>query len=100
MANSKALDALHEFIQQPTEANASALVDIPVLHDVLTYEFALISQPNQGLPKDVLAICQWIFEQGTAVLGWLTKNISVLHGSDGGCVEKPWMEVSGSIQFN
>ncbi|KAJ7849341.1 hypothetical protein B0H13DRAFT_2285060 [Mycena leptocephala] len=73
MANSKALDALHEFIQQPTEANASALVDIPVLHDVLTYEFALISQPNQGLPKDVLAICQWILNKEQRCLAGLRK---------------------------
>ncbi|KAJ6477493.1 hypothetical protein DFH09DRAFT_951952 [Mycena vulgaris] len=93
MANSDALGALDDFIKSPTRINASALINIPVLYDVLEHEFGKINASNQEqeLPPDILAICRWIGERGKTVLGWLKKNIGALPNVSA-CIEKPWME--------
>ncbi|KAF7345027.1 hypothetical protein MVEN_01665500 [Mycena venus] len=52
MANLTALQALDVFLESPSRSNASAIIDIPVLHDVLMYKFE--KGPNLG--GDILDI--------------------------------------------
>ncbi|KAJ7075683.1 hypothetical protein B0H15DRAFT_925413 [Mycena belliarum] len=89
MANGSALEALQIFVKDPNRMNATALIDIPVLHEVLVYEF-----DNNGgaLPTDLIEVCIWILEKGNAVLRTLKKDIQPLKAAEGPVQEKPWME--------
>ncbi|KAJ7212387.1 hypothetical protein B0H12DRAFT_1033226, partial [Mycena haematopus] len=88
MANATTLKALDHFLNAPTQLNASALIDIPVLHDLLGYEFPL----GNPLSSEVLDVCQWIAERGRAVLGWLQKDIRPMPLIEDPSLEKPWTE--------
>jgi hypothetical protein len=88
MANSKAIEALDHFAEMPTKINTTALIDIPVLHDLLAYEFGL----GHALPKDILAVCQWLSEWARTVLGWLRKDFRHIPPITN--MEKPWTEVN------
>jgi hypothetical protein len=70
MVNSTALDVLDIFLGSPTPLNASALIDIPALHNLLAYEFSL----GRELSVEVLDICTWVADRARAVLSWLKKR--------------------------
>ncbi|KAJ7755079.1 hypothetical protein DFH07DRAFT_868554 [Mycena maculata] len=90
MANQDALKALDHFITSPTKRNTSALINIPVLHNLLAYEFSV----SNLLHEDVMAVCCWISERGRLVLGWLNSTIQPLSEKDVLITpEKPWTEV-------
>ncbi|KAJ7713123.1 hypothetical protein B0H14DRAFT_2413980 [Mycena olivaceomarginata] len=86
MANKSALDALQAFVTQPSVRNASALVEIPVLHELLSHENDLILP----FPPITLQICEWILNRGRMVLGSLIKGPEPPMVRQ---VEKPWTEV-------
>lgn len=67
MAIRSALDLLDVFTQNPTAVNASALVNIPALHEVLDYEFRLY----QTASPTMIDVCQWIVCQGRSTLAKL-----------------------------
>ncbi|KAF8870061.1 hypothetical protein BD779DRAFT_1456051 [Infundibulicybe gibba] len=67
MAIRSALDLLDVFTENPTTTNASALINIPALRDVLTYEFKL----NQRASDSIIDVCKWIVQRGRSVLAKL-----------------------------
>ncbi|KAJ6625542.1 hypothetical protein B0H10DRAFT_2161782 [Mycena sp. CBHHK59/15] len=87
MVTRNALEALDSFVQMPTQIHASALVDIPVLHEVLAYELA--NSGSTFIP-DVLEVCHWILERSRTVLGWLSDGIDDLPRMNDE-IEKSWM---------
>jgi hypothetical protein len=70
MANRPALQDLHDFIKDPNTINASRLVTIPALYNVLKHE-----EKNGGnYPSSLIALCRWIHERGKAVLSQLVHE--------------------------
>ncbi|KAF8869960.1 hypothetical protein BD779DRAFT_1409557, partial [Infundibulicybe gibba] len=67
MAIRSALDLLNIFTQNPNTTNASALVNIPALHDVLKYEFRLYKRASTS----IIDICKWVVQRGRTVLAKL-----------------------------
>jgi|SRR5580658_2812661 hypothetical protein len=73
MATRPALNDLSIFVNEPTLRNASRLVSIPVVHDVLKYE----EVNNAGLYSTTfLRVCKWLHERGSAVLAKLIVHDS------------------------
>ncbi|KAJ6507200.1 hypothetical protein C8R47DRAFT_966779 [Mycena vitilis] len=66
MANSVALDCLEAFVLSPTAKNATALVDIPVIREVLLHELP-------DIPPEIVSVCRWILNRGRLVLNELIK---------------------------
>ena len=64
MATHLALEQLRQFNKTPFEANASALVNIPVLYNLLQYKYLVFCQYSHS----VLRMCSWIHMRGIAVL--------------------------------
>ncbi|KAJ7360713.1 hypothetical protein DFH08DRAFT_800158 [Mycena albidolilacea] len=91
MANISALDALQAFVTQPSVRNASALVEIPALHELLSHEKDLILP----FPPITLQICEWILNRGRMVLGSLIKGPEPPMVRQ---VEKPWTEYPRVMQ--
>jgi hypothetical protein len=88
MVTAPAMDALEAFVLNPTQTNASALVEIPAIHELLCHEKML------GPFSDItVAVCRWILNRGRIVLNTLTKGPELPRIPDGN-LEKPWMEVS------
>jgi hypothetical protein len=90
MVNSTALDTLDIFLRSPTPSNASALIDIPALHDLLAYKFSL----GRELSAEVFDICTWVADRARAVLSWLKKDTRPIPLIAGGSLEKSWTEAS------
>ncbi|KAJ7233197.1 hypothetical protein C8J57DRAFT_1195912 [Mycena rebaudengoi] len=84
----KAAEALKIFLQSPTAANASTIIDIPILHDLLAHELLSAS----AFSEDVLAICRWLHERTTTVFSWLSATNTTLPPSPSVGIEKPWTE--------
>jgi hypothetical protein len=70
MANRSALSCLANFVIQPTSRNASQLVGIPSLYEVLSYH----EQKKEPYPEDVISLCKWIYARGWEVLSKLMVN--------------------------
>ncbi|KAJ7870818.1 hypothetical protein B0H14DRAFT_2345562, partial [Mycena olivaceomarginata] len=60
MVNKSVLDALQASVTQPSVRNASALVEIPALHELLSHEKDSILP----FPPITLQICEWILNHG------------------------------------
>ena len=88
MATKPALDVLETFVNAPTSRNASALVEIPAIHELLSHEKAT-GEPYSQL---TIEVCQWILNRGRAVLSSLVKGPEPPRVR-GDSIEKPWMEV-------
>ncbi|KAJ6465029.1 hypothetical protein C8R45DRAFT_939868 [Mycena sanguinolenta] len=70
MTTKPALQALQAFVTQPNHRNASALVEIPVIHELLSHE-----KVSTGLfPPITIAVCRWVLERGGMVLDSLIKG--------------------------
>jgi hypothetical protein len=72
MINRPALAALGLFNQDPTTFNASLLVCIPTLYDVLKYEEQLNGLAYSAM---LLGVCKWLHERASTVLQKL-----IVHG--------------------
>ena len=70
MANRSALSWLANFLIELTSTQASRLVGIPCLYDVLLYH----EQKDEPYPEDVLSLCKWIYARGQVVLNALIVN--------------------------
>ncbi|KAF8881979.1 hypothetical protein BD779DRAFT_1397130, partial [Infundibulicybe gibba] len=75
MAIQSALDLLDVFTQNPTFTNASALVNIPALHDVLSHEFHLYKKASIS----IIDVCKWIVQRGRSVLNKLLVSPALEH---------------------
>jgi hypothetical protein len=64
MANRPALAALSSFVSQQTAYNASLLVHIPSIYDVLQYH----QNNSEPYPTELISLCKWIHERGQGVL--------------------------------
>jgi len=64
MTNRPALQALSTFLSQPTTVNASCLVIIPCIYDVLQYH----ESRQENYPGNLLQLCHWIYERGHGAL--------------------------------
>ncbi|KAF7354662.1 hypothetical protein MSAN_01379900 [Mycena sanguinolenta] len=87
MTTKPALDALEVFVTQPTHRNASALVEIPAIHELLTHE----KNSTLLFPETTVEVCRWILDRGRMVLSSLIKGPEPPKIDEG--VEKPWTEV-------
>ncbi|KAJ7210569.1 hypothetical protein GGX14DRAFT_394766, partial [Mycena pura] len=88
MTTKPALDALEAFITAPTHRNASILVEIPAVHELLSYEKGL----GNAFPEITMDVCRWILNRGRAVLNSLVKGPQPPKMPDSS-VEKPWQQV-------
>jgi hypothetical protein len=78
MANRASLQVLQDFNKDPTTKNASRLVMIPVLYNVLT---RVVNRLENGeYPETWVHLCQWVHDRGQAVLGKLLvhENLPVM----------------------
>lgn len=69
MITRPALQDLGRFIESPTKQNASALVGIPALIEVLNINGAPYS-------KELIGLCKWLHNIATKVLGALFRGLS------------------------
>jgi hypothetical protein len=72
MATRLALQDLQAFNENPTAHNASRLVTIPVLYNLLKHE----EKERLHYSTSVTLLCIWVYERGKAVLEKL-----LVHGS-------------------
>ncbi|KAJ7039477.1 hypothetical protein C8F04DRAFT_949403 [Mycena alexandri] len=94
--NMSALEVLEKFVKSPTRLNASALVGIPVLHDILMLELGDLHQ----LPAekgDILEVCLWLAQRGRTVFAWLKKDGAVPKTITS--PEKSWTEVASDFSL-
>ncbi|KAK7016274.1 hypothetical protein R3P38DRAFT_3361401, partial [Favolaschia claudopus] len=87
MTTRPALNMLEAFVADPNTKTATSLVEIPALHELLSYEKA----HGEHFSDRTLGICRWILERGTAVLSSLIKGPEPPRVNEF-AVEKPWME--------
>ncbi|KAF7363765.1 hypothetical protein MSAN_01034300 [Mycena sanguinolenta] len=87
MATKPALDMLQTFVNQPTYQNATALVEIPAIHELLTHE----KHPTNPFPRRTIEVCRWIVDRGRMVLNSLLKGPEPPKIAEDRA-EKPWME--------
>ncbi|KAJ7787748.1 hypothetical protein B0H14DRAFT_2537253 [Mycena olivaceomarginata] len=87
MTTKPALDALEAFVTALTPRNASVLVEIPAIHELLSYEKGL----GNTFPQITVDVCRWILTRGRMVLDSLTKGPEPTKMPDRG-VEKLWQE--------
>ncbi|KAJ7359242.1 hypothetical protein DFH08DRAFT_769127 [Mycena albidolilacea] len=85
MTTKPAQDALEAFVTAPTARNASMLVEIPAVHELLSYEKGL----GNAFPDITVDVCRWILNRGRAVLNSLIKGPQPPELLDSG-VQKPW----------
>lgn len=67
--NRPALTELARFIETPTAINASWLVGIPAVYDVLKYHAKDLS-----FPEPVLGLCRWLYTRGSTILEQLVVH--------------------------
>jgi hypothetical protein len=90
MTTRLALKDLGVFNSNPTVYNASRLVNIPALYDVLKYE-----ETCRGYyPAALLAVCQWLCERGCAVLEKLIIYTPPPVHREAGELDGDWKQVS------
>lgn len=65
MDNRPALKELARFVEEPSTKNASHLVCIPVLYDVLQHH------KPKPYPTNLLNLCGWLHKRGRDILGQL-----------------------------
>ncbi|KAK7030894.1 hypothetical protein VNI00_014004 [Paramarasmius palmivorus] len=70
MVNESALERLKGFVQSPTEANGSALVDIPALLLVLEGEMRMMG----SYTPELLGVCRWMAKRAEEVFNALTAG--------------------------
>jgi hypothetical protein len=70
MVTRPALSALNDFIANPSPHNASRLVQIPSLYDLLQHENTL----RKGYSAAIMSVCSWIYERGRSVLDHLLEH--------------------------
>jgi hypothetical protein len=66
MANRASLRVLQDFNINPTPENASRLITIPALYNLLTREVQGLK--NGRYPEAWVLLCQWVHDRGQAVL--------------------------------
>jgi hypothetical protein len=64
MMTRPALDDLDLFNNNPTFHNASRLVNIPALYNILSHK----ETHNRSYSKMLLSVCKWLWERGRTVL--------------------------------
>jgi hypothetical protein len=64
MITRPALTKLESFNNHPCKDHASALIDIPVLYDLLQYEESMYRRYSPS----ILAMCRWMYMGGNAIL--------------------------------
>jgi hypothetical protein len=89
MANRPALSDLAMFLVEPIPINASRLVGIPSLYEVLQYH----QQKNEAYPKPLLMLCQWIYAQGQEVLNRLLVSPALPVPENMMLSDKDWLKV-------
>lgn len=85
-----ALNVLLAFVDQPTKENASMLVIIPALYNVLRLE----EKRAQTYPPDLLGMCQWLVERTNNVLTALAIHSMPGIDADIDATDKDWRQVS------
>jgi hypothetical protein len=88
MANRSALSCLSNFVINPSPVNASCLVGIPSLYEVLSYH----EQKNEPYPEDVLLLCKWVYARGQEVLNKLIVNAAPPL-DEGANISNEWQKV-------
>ncbi|KAJ6611690.1 hypothetical protein B0H10DRAFT_1918580 [Mycena sp. CBHHK59/15] len=91
MTTAPALSSLESFVLDPSPIHASALVEIPAIHEVLSYERTLGT-----FSGTTIGVCRWILNRGRTVLNTLTTGPEPPRILDSNMPAKPWMEVKSA----
>lgn len=91
-----ALVVLTSFVEHPTKENASALVVIPALYNILRLE-----GKRERYPPDLLGTCRWLMGRTTEVLTALIIHATPcveedINGSD---ADSEWKRVGDIVQL-
>jgi hypothetical protein len=90
------LEDLKLFNQEPTQENASRLVSIPAIFNVLNEE----GRGSQPYPELLLDMCQWVYNRGKVVLDALLKHGNSLDSATASVEQDKWEIVSVSVELN
>lgn len=90
LGTSDDMKTLNEFLQDPTPFNASRLISIPALYQVLKAE-----KLNGGTyPSPILEMARWMYDRAQDVLKVLVDHGRRLStGSEGSGAKDHWQEV-------
>ncbi|KAJ6536762.1 hypothetical protein DFH09DRAFT_1091235 [Mycena vulgaris] len=89
MTTALALDCLEQFVLQPSHANGSALVEIPAIHEVLSYE----RLSGGDISPTLISVCRWVLNRGRMILNSLVKGAEPPRIAEGSG-ERSWTEVA------
>lgn len=85
------MKTLDDFLMEPTSFNASRLISIPALYQVLKAE----KLGDGTYPSPILEVARWLCNRAQEVLTVLTdRGIKLNAGSEGINVKDRWQEVS------
>jgi len=98
MVTRPALNTLNKFNVAPTRENASALVDIPVIHGVLDHEF----RTNGHVSVSTLHLCNWLHCRAVEVLSKLIVHPrpAILPPSLTSNMSEEWYSVGLFLQYH
>lgn len=92
--NRPALAELARFVETPSAINASRLVGIPAVYDVLKYH-----ANNPTFPEPVIGLCRWLHMRGNTILQQLMVH-SMEPIKEGEAFEElDWRKVNISIAW-
>jgi hypothetical protein len=94
LATRTALDELASFISSPTPTNASQLVSIPSIYDILKLEHV---RDREQYKNSTLSLCKWIHDRGRAVLRKLLDQVESPIEVRQGLEHEDWRSVSVSM---
>ncbi|KAJ7740000.1 hypothetical protein DFH07DRAFT_751867 [Mycena maculata] len=89
MATALALDSLEQFVRLPSIAHGSALVDIPAIHEIVTYERS--QRCDATISDGFVCVCRWILNRGRMIFNTLVKSPEPPRIMPG-IAEKSWIE--------
>src|ERR1700744_6040044 len=72
----------------PSQSNASSLVEIPIIHELLRHE-----KSSSPFSQTTIDVCCWMLNRGRTVLNLLTKGPQPPR-IPAGSIQKPWTEAN------
>lgn len=88
-----ALSDLDRFNRNPTRRNATMLVKIPTLYDVLKYENSRVDDDQSTYSETLRGVCIFLHERGIRVLKQITVHTTETHHMDIQEGKRDWEKV-------
>lgn len=89
MVTRPSLKLLSSFVGHPTNENASLLVIIPAIYNVLRLE----EKRGRAYPSDLLGVCRWLVERANVVLAAVVIHPAPLVDKEIDTGNMDWREV-------